>query len=81
MNRDELINSGEFCVCSLSSAHSDINGNIFKIGEFVLNHCESICYLNQIVEYEKLNIKDEGKFDNYFIFNFKILNMKFNILN
>jgi len=39
----------------------DIKGNIGKIGDFILHHCENICYVNQIVEYEKLNIQDEDK--------------------
>lgn len=40
---------------------SDIRGNIGKIGKFILNHCDNICYLNQIVEFEKSNIKEVGK--------------------
>lgn len=43
-------------------------GNIGKIGNFIGNHHENVCHLNQIIEYEKLNIKVESKFeDNVFV--------------
>lgn len=42
---------------------SDIKGNIGKIGGFISSHCEShICYVNQIVEFEKKHIREEGAY-------------------
>lgn len=41
---------------------SDIKGNIGKIGDFIVQHCESdVCYVNEIVEFEKENVREEGE--------------------